>query len=279
MLLNYPNLVNKVITCGEVVESRLGPTRELIAEQVKFTPYELVYRPRINKALGWMELIQLLAGTFSPKDIQRVAPSAKMEYFDGVSAYGPRIYNAVPEVNPTIGHLDSTFEHLQITPSKYDTDYVQRILREVRDNPGTRRAVLFIGKSWDSPKGLSCTMTYQFLSRRGKLYGVVGMRSWDVIRGLPYDIVMFGGLLQAAARVLRLEPGYVWVNAGSLHLYESDIELVPTERRVAKYTLDLHPEALWSGVKMMCLNQVGQPWEAGPTKAPYFIKVTPWQLL
>jgi thymidylate synthase-like protein len=255
---SYVSLVDELLASTNVVDSRLGLSKELVGHQVTFFPGTLVYRPRLNLALGWMELLQLIGGVFDPEQIQRVAPNATLKFFTSMSAYGPRIYRRFQDVN-----------------EDDDLDYVQGVLSEVKRDPNSRRAVLFIAKPWDAPDELSCTLTYQFIVRQGRLHGIVSMRSWDVIRGLVYDIIMFGGLLQAAAIVLKLDLGRVTVTAGSLHLYESDLQLVPTVDRRASFRLNFPPDATWVGIKTVCKNQVHQDW--GETKTPHFIEVEEWR--
>lgn len=274
---NYLKLVDDIYNGGTIVESRLGPSRELMGTQVSLYAGEMVSRPKFNKALGWMELLQLVAGVFDVEQVKRVAPSVIAEYFSGASAYGPRAYSALNEnsyysSNPN-ADMNSDKSMYDYGPAN-DNEYIIRVLREVKRTPNTRRAVLFIGKSWDTPDELACTLTYQFLARGGGLHAIVSMRSWDVIRGLPYDIIMFGGLLQAAAHVLGYKAGNVIITAGSLHLYESDLDMRPVTDKFSSFKLNFPDDALWSGIRTTCKNQVYQDW--GEEKTPHFIKMMPW---
>lgn len=272
MLLNYTKVINDLKQFGTAVESRLGPSREFLATTTMFKAGTIVHRPNFNKALGWMELVQLIGGVYEPEQIIRVAPNAKIEYFSTMSAYGPRIYSAVDE--DTFYEFTNEFNE-KIFDESYDHDYIQRVLKHLRDDLNSRKAVIFIGKSFDNiESGLSCTLSYQFIARHGVLNAIVSMRSWDAIRGLPYDIIMFGGLLQAAAHILSLKSGFVWVTAGSLHLYDSDLELLPTVNRTCQFKLVFPNDAIWSGIRAVCKNAVYQHW--GVNRIPHFIECTPW---
>lgn len=261
-LMNYPRLVADIMNNGYKVESRLGPTSELIGAQVSFIAGTMVWRPKFSCPLGFMELIQLIAGVYEPEHLQRMAPSAKMEYFSRVSAYGPRMYDGeLPEVDDQ----QMLMSHLH------------KVFHEFLHIKNTRRAVIFIAKSSDAPEDMSCTLTIQLLARDGILHTVVGMRSWDVIRGLPYDIMMFGGLTLAIAKVAKLKPGCVIVNAGSLHFYHSDLELVPLERKEAIFNFKISDKASWPGLRMICKNQVGEDWRT--RGMPHFIEMGDWKQL
>jgi hypothetical protein len=156
---------------GAEVPSRYGATLELPRPlNVTFDAGMLLSRPKINYGLGWMELLQLLAGIFDPKALVRMAPNAQHNLFTFQMAYGPRIYHRMPA-----------------------------IIMKLQEDPGTRQAVLFIGHPDDGPTSdLPCTISIQFLIRFGTMRANVSMRSWDLVKGMAYDVMMFGGLTLAA---------------------------------------------------------------------------------
>ena len=204
-MFDYAELVETVRNYGSIVPSRMGPTREKLGLQVVTIPGYIQQRHGFNKRLGYMELAQLLAGVYRPDYLARVAPNAQHGLFTPQMAYGPRALGQMTE-----------------------------IVRVLRNDPGTRQAVLFIGQRSDGPTSdLPCTVTIQFLRRAGFLHAIVSMRSWDLIKGLPYDLMMFGGLQMLVANVLGDEEGSLLVNAGSAHVYEEDFAKTPTPRRLA----------------------------------------------
>lgn len=200
-LVNAPTvpLAADVLKFGRPVASRYGPSLELIGGQFEMLSGGLIERQGINWSLGWMELLQFVAGTYDLSAIKRVAPKANHSLFTYEMAYGPRIYDQMIE-----------------------------LLHTLSVNPETRQAVLFIGKPEDGPTScLPCTLTMQFLIRDGRLNGVVSMRSWDLCRGLPYDIMMFSGLLKIVARCLEIPDGLLIVTAGSAHVYQDQMDKLP----------------------------------------------------
>lgn len=103
-------------------------------------------------------------------------------------------------------------------------DQFKRVIEQLRQSPGTRRAVVQIFDRSDTfgerKKDVPCTCTMQFLQRAGKLHMVVAMRSNDAVFGLPHDIFTFTMLQEIAANELGLELGEYVHLAASLHMYD-----------------------------------------------------------
>lgn len=194
--MDYPQLIDSVLAGGRTQESRYGHTVEVIPARFGTAATVAPNRPHVNFKLGFMELCQLLAGTFDLEAIEAIAPRANMELFTSKMAYGPRL-----------------------------KDQLESIRWALINDPATRQAVAYVGGAADGPtNNQPCTSTIQFLARNGVLHVIVSMRSWDLIKGLPYDMIMFGGLCQAMALATGNLPGVVTVTAGSGHVYKSDLE-------------------------------------------------------
>lgn len=195
----YEQIYTALRVDGDCVPSRMGDTYETLAEPVTWEAGYIVPRQGLNLALGFMELLQGIAGIFDPEQIKRVAPKAQHELFTEQMAYGPRLAPQIPG-----------------------------IIDKLQADPLTRQAVAFIGSAKDGPSdSLPCTLSLQFLARQGDLNLITSMRSWDVSRGLPYDMIFQSGYLMALARCLGLRPGWCCCMAGSLHLYEDQVRKLP----------------------------------------------------
>lgn len=197
----YPEFFERVKLTGKKVPSRYGDTVELLSEQFVFHAGALVNRPKINYALGWQEALQLVAGIYEKDWIERVAPAANMDLFTKDMAYGLRVGMQI---------------HSYFAALVNDSD--------------TRQAVMFIGHPRDGMSSSQpCTTSIQFIIRDLYLHMNISMRSWDLYRGLPYDIMMFGLLNLSLSRALGITPGKIAVTAGSAHVYTSDLENTPVE--------------------------------------------------
>lgn len=226
----YPELLQHVHGTGMKVSPRGMETSEIIGGHVSLRAGEMVGRKGYNPLLGVAELLMVLQGTFDVEVIRAVAPKAKMSLFTYQAAYGPRTVD-------------------QMTP----------LVDELKRDPLTRRAVLYLTTPGEPLDQSPCTTTIHFLRRAGIMNAVVSMRSWDAIYGLPYDIVMFGGLVQAVARAVHpgLQAGYVLVHAGSLHVYKDTASLGEGAGDYGEFAMNLPAEPAdwtsiqrWAGVQL-----------------------------
>lgn len=191
-----PAIVDHLARFGDRVNSRYGTTREILGFQYKYRVGEVPKRNLMNMRIGWLEVCMLMGEFYDLSLFERVAPKADLALFTPQMAYGPRV----------LGQVETVIETL-------------------RTSPDSRQCVLFIGKPADGmTSSQPCTTTIQFFVRNKELKTITTMRSWDAIKGLPYDLMMFGALTQVVAHVLGLTAGESIVNAGSFHVYEADLE-------------------------------------------------------
>lgn len=106
-------------------------------------------------------------------------------------------------------------------------DQVGNVIRQLKDKPSSRRAVIQLFDATDLDgkfKSVPCTCTLQFLARDGRLNLFASMRSNDAYVGLPHDVFAFTMLQEMIARSTGNELGEYKHCAGSLHLYEEHRE-------------------------------------------------------
>jgi hypothetical protein len=192
MKSDYQIYYDRILKNGSPSVPRGLPVIQCINNAMAFSPGIVYRRPHDNPAIGFVELFQFLLGTFDVKQIEVVAPHARLDLFTGQSAYGPR----------TIGQFE-------------------RVIAELRADPASRRAMVFIADKWDLPPTLPCTLSMQFQISSGRLITTVNMRSSDAVWGLPYDMIQFGGVAMMIANCLNVEPGWVQVNMGNGHVYDA----------------------------------------------------------
>jgi thymidylate synthase len=114
-------------------------------------------------------------------------------------AYGPKIIDQ-------LGYVVDAIEH--------DKDSRQAVINIWRERPGPS-------------KDIPCTTSLQFIVRKGRLNCIATMRSNDVVKGFTYDVFTFSMISLYVSHLLRARGIYVnlgdlYVNVGSLHLYDSD---------------------------------------------------------
>lgn len=114
-------------------------------------------------------------------------------------------------------------------------DQLDRVYRALERNPDSRQAVLQI---WDSSIDLPhddgtparddipCNVVAMPKVRGGRLEWLQVMRSNDVFRGLPYNIVQFTALQEMIAGWLQVDVGAYHHLSDSLHVYANDLAAV-----------------------------------------------------
>lgn len=112
-------------------------------------------------------------------------------------------------------------------------DQIERAYKTLAANPDSRQVVMQI---WDgqldmpnldgTPRDsdIPCNVASLLKVRNGKLELLQIMRSNDIFRGTPHNIVQFASLQEVMAGWLGLEVGSFVLIADSLHMYEHDLE-------------------------------------------------------
>jgi thymidylate synthase len=115
----------------------------------------------------------------------------------------------------------------KIVFEKYGFDQVETVIELLSKNKHSKRALINFNvpnKNKMTTKDEICTIVLQFYIRDGRLNCTAVMRSNDIWRGLPYDIVFFTILQRYIADRLGMAYGSYTHFAVSLHVYERDIE-------------------------------------------------------
>ena len=204
----WQDLLYKIQKFGAKTSPRGRPSRELTGERYRFNMNEPIITQR-TRQLGYRfmfaEAAWILAGD---NRLETIAPYAKLiSTFsdDGIfmyGAYGPPIRDQLPYA------LDCLLR---------DQDTRQSVISIWRPRPGVSR---------DIP----CTLSLQFLIRDAKLHCIATMRSSDAWLGLPYDGFTFTMVAELLRHLYNQKSsnqvgrGAMQINAGSEHLYESNLD-------------------------------------------------------
>jgi thymidylate synthase len=105
-------------------------------------------------------------------------------------------------------------------------DQLQMVLQEIRENPTSRRLLVNAWNVSDLHDMVlpPCHYGFQLFINDGKLDLMWQQRSADVFLGLPYDICMYGLLLEMIAEGAKLKPGTLIGSLGDCHLYYNHLE-------------------------------------------------------
>lgn len=120
-------------------------------------------------------------------------------------------------LGPVYGHQWRNFNSV---------DQLAMVVRGIKENPTSRRLLVSAWNPSDMPDMVlpPCHYGFQVYVRDKQLDLMWQQRSADIFLGLPYDIAMYGLLLELLAKGAGLIPGQLVCSLGDCHLYNNHIE-------------------------------------------------------
>lgn len=118
-------------------------------------------------------------------------------------------------------------------------DQLKNLIIGIKEAPHSRRHMVSAWNPIDMDDMVlpPCHYGFQVYINDGRLSLMWQQRSADVFLGLPYDIVMYGLLLQMLAEGLGYEPGQLIASLGDCHLYNNHFE--QAEEQLSRNAFDL----------------------------------------
>lgn len=214
----WKQAAKKLINTPTQQESRQGLTREYLHCSLHLENPQQRWitsrQPAINPAFAIAEVIWILQGSDDANFINFWNP--KLPEYSGKGRKYHGAYGARLRKHFTIDQLNFAYDAL-------------------RQNEASRQVVLQI---WDSScdfpiwKGkpnnedIPCNIASMLKIRSSKLEWSQIMRSNDLYRGTPHNIIQFTSLQEIIAGWLQVQLGSFTLFADSLHFYEKDIKEV-----------------------------------------------------
>ena len=105
-------------------------------------------------------------------------------------------------------------------------DQLEKLVHSIKTNPDSRRLMVSAWNLVDMPNMVlpPCHYAFQVYINNGVIDLMWQQRSADVFLGLPYDIVMYGLLLEMLAKGAKLEAGKLIGQLGDCHLYNNHFD-------------------------------------------------------
>ena len=105
-------------------------------------------------------------------------------------------------------------------------DQLWQLVYNIKHNPSSRRLMV---SAWNPIEMKDmvlppCHYAFQVYVNNGKLDLMWQQRSADVFLGLPYDITMYGLLLELLAKGSNMQPGQLIGQLGDCHLYNNHLD-------------------------------------------------------
>lgn len=135
-------------------------------------------------------------------------------------------------------------------------DQLPYILQAFKEDMSTRRAVISIWrpKPDTRSKDIPCTVSLQWIHRKGYIHCIANMRSNDIWLGTVYDMYTFSMITWWIVLELRnlcvtdFIAGTLYLNTGSLHLYRHNKDAAEAVLKVPiACAWDLENESRWQG--------------------------------
>ena len=106
------------------------------------------------------------------------------------------------------------------------TDQLKQLVYNITTNPNSRRLMVSAWNPGQMPFMVlpPCHYAFQVYINNGVIDLMWQQRSADVFLGLPYDITMYGLLLEMLAKGANLKPGKLIGQLGDCHLYNNHLE-------------------------------------------------------
>ena len=145
-------------------------------------------------------------------------------------------------LGPIYGHQWRNFD---------GNDQLQMVLQEIKENPTSRRLLV---NAWNVSDLYDmvlppCHYGFQLFINDGRLDLMWQQRSADMFLGLPYDIAMYGLLLEMIAEGAGLKPGTLIGSLGDCHLYYNHLEQAEEFLSAEQYELP-KLKLKWGGIKL-----------------------------
>ena len=112
-------------------------------------------------------------------------------------------------------------------------DQYNHVLKELRDNPNSRRAVMIYTRptmwydyNYNYMSDFMCTNAVQYMIRNGELIAIVQMRSNDVVFGYRNDYAWQKHVIDKLAAELNIIGTKIIWHVGNLHVYERHFDKV-----------------------------------------------------
>ena len=230
----YLDLMSQVLAHGHPKGDRTGTgTLSIFGYQMRFdlgAGFPLLTTKKVHLKSVIHELLWFLSGDTNVRYLRANGVTIWDEWADKQGDLGP-IY----------GHQWRSWP----APDGRHIDQIAWILRELRENPDSRRLVVNAWNVADIDRMAlpPCHTLFQFYVSEGKLSCQLYQRSADIFLGVPFNIASYALLTLMIAQVSGLAPGEFIHTLGDAHLYRNHLEQ-------ARQQLARVPRPL----PVMCLN-------------------------
>ena len=223
----YKGLLSEILNTGSDKEDRTGTgTKSLFGRTIKHDMslgFPILTGKRVSFNAARTELLWILQGRTDLKYLED----------NGVKYWRPdyeRSGRTDETLGPVYGKQWRDFNGV---------DQLVNLVNAIRINPHSRRMLVSAWNPADMEDMVlpPCHYGFQIYINNGVMDLMWQQRSVDVFLGLPYDISMYGLLLEMLAKGSNLIPGQLIGQLGDCHLYNNHLEQAREYRKRPKRAL------------------------------------------
>lgn len=233
----YLKLIEKVISHGEIRTGRNGITRSLFGEQLRFQLQKdsVPILPLLTtKFVPYRLVLEELRWFIQGKTDNKWLMDRSVKIWDANAKAGP-LWNDCPEedLGPIYGfqwrHFGAKYDGHKTDDKTYENegaDQIAWILKELTENPGSRRAILSAWNPCALPEMTlpPCHVLSQYWIGKNGLSCHLYQRSADIGLGVPFNIASYSLLTHAFAKALGIPANELVMSFGDCHIYEDHID-------------------------------------------------------
>ena len=244
----YEDFMRHVYEYGVTKTDRTGTgTRSWFGYQMRFDlqqGFPLITTKKLHLRSIIVELLWFLQGSSNVQYLRDNSVTIWDEWADQHGELGP-VYGVQWRSWPS--------------PDGGTIDQISHVMREIKQNPDSRRLIVSAWNVGDIPKMAlpPCHLLFQFYvgpqdspSARGKLSCQLYQRSCDIFLGVPFNIASYALLTHMVAQQCDLDVGdFVWTG-GDCHIYSNHFDQVRdqlsrTPRPSPKLLIKRKPQSLF----------------------------------
>jgi thymidylate synthase len=139
---------------------------------------------------------------------------------------GVTIWDEWADENGNLGPVYGVQWRSWPTPDGRHIDQISDVVREIRENPNSRRLIVSAWNVGDIDRMAlpPCHAFFQFYVADGRLSCQLYQRSADIFLGVPFNIASYALLTLMVAQVTGLAPGEFIHTLGDAHLYSNHLD-------------------------------------------------------
>jgi thymidylate synthase len=237
----YLDLMRHILQHGATKADRTGTgTLSVFGYQMRFdlaAGFPLLTTKKVHLKSIIHELLWFLKGETNIAYLKENGVSIWNEWAD-----------AEGELGPVYGYQWRSWP----APDGRHIDQMSQVLRQIRENPDSRRLIVSAWNVADIPRMAlaPCHALFQFYVSEGRLSCQLYQRSADVFLGVPFNIASYALLTMMMAQVTGLGPGEFILTLGDAHLYSNHLDAVRRQlerepRPLPTMRLSSAPESLF----------------------------------